>query len=126
MARRMKRRSEPVQNRNWIRQGDMVQVMCGDDAGTRDNPKRARVIRVHPLEAKVVLEGVNIVFKHVRKSQENPRGGRVEREAPVALSNLLLVCSSCNNPSRRKMRIEEDGNKIRVCSACGTDIPLPK
>ena len=126
MPRRMKRRVDPVKDRNWIRQGDTVQVMCGDDAGTKDSPKRARVIRVHPADAKAVVEGVNIVFKHVRKSQENPRGGRVEREAPIALSNLALVCASCNNPSRRKVRAADEGNKVRVCSGCGADIPFPK
>ena len=126
MPRRMKRRVDPVRDRNWIRTGDTVQVMCGEDAGTRENPKRARVIRVHPADAKLVVEGVNTVFRHVRKSQENPRGGRIEKEAPVAMSNVSLVCSSCNSPSRRKIRASEDGNKVRVCSACGADIPFPK
>lgn len=126
MPRRMKQRVDPVLDRNWIRAGDTVQVMCGEDAGTRESPKRARVLRVIPLDAKVVLEGVNIVLKHVRKSQENPRGGRVEKEAPMAISNVSLVCSSCNSPSRRKIRVEDDGSKVRICSACGATIPLPK
>jgi large subunit ribosomal protein L24 len=127
MARRKKPRG-PVgaPSRNWIRAGDMVQVMSGDDSGDRDHPRRARVLRVHPAESTVLVEGVRKVFKHVRKSQEHPRGGRVEKEAPIALAKVMLVCPTCGAPSRRKLRLRDDGSKARVCSACGADIPLPK
>ena len=126
MARRMKRRSHPVRDRNWIRAGDTVQIMNGDEAGTRDTPRRARVMRVHPDENTVLIEGVNKVFRHVRKSQEHPRGGRIEKEASIAMPRVALVCPSCGAPSRRKIKVADDGAKTRICSACGAAIPLPK
>jgi len=121
-----KKRTGPVAGNNWIRAGDTVQIMSGEGAGSRDNPRRAKVLRVHPGDRTAIVEGVNKVYRHVRKSQEHPRGGRIEKEAPIALPKVALVCPSCGAPSRRKIRVEEDGKKVRVCSACGTDIPLPK
>ncbi|MBN2491145.1 MAG: 50S ribosomal protein L24 [Planctomycetes bacterium] len=127
MARRRKFRG-PVgaPSRNWIRAGDTVQVMSGDEAGTRDHPRRARVLHVHLEQARVLVEGINKVFRHVRKSQEHPRGGRVEKEAPIALARVRLVCPSCGRPSRRKVGRRTDGSRTRLCSACGQEIPLPK
>jgi len=121
-----RKRTGPVSGNNWIRAGDTVQIMSGDGAGSRENPKRVRVLRVHPEDNTVLVEGVNKVFRHVRKSQEHPRGGRIEKEAPIALPKVALVCPSCGAPSRRKIRVEEDGRKTRVCSACSANIPLPK
>ena len=114
-----------VRDRNWIRAGDTVQLMAGDESRTRDNPRRAKVLRVNPRKNQVILEGINKVYRHVRKSQEHPRGGRIEKEAPICMSKVALVCSSCGAPSRRKIKVEEDGVKARICSACAAVIPLP-
>ena len=73
-----------------IRANDIVEVIAGDDRGTR-----AKVLRVDGAAGKLVVEGVNRVYKHVRRSQQNPRGGRLSKEMPIRLSNVLAVCQSC-------------------------------
>lgn len=126
MARRFRKQDvDVVSGNNWIRVGDTVQVVAGEHKGSKTNPKRAKVIRVLPKTRQVVVEGVNIVFKHKRKDRENPRGGRVEMEAPIDISNVALVCPSTNAPTRRKIKVGDDGKKIRVSSHDGTEIPLP-
>ena len=69
-----------------IRSGDLVEVIAGDERG-----KQGNVLRAIPDKSRVVVEGVNMVFKHMRKTQQNQRGGRIEKEAPIHVSNLKLV-----------------------------------
>ena len=97
-----------------IRANDTVEVMVGDDRGTR-----ARVVRVDREAGKVVVEGVNRVYKHVRRSQRNPRGGRLSKEMPIQLSNVQLVCSACDKATRLGVRYLENGSKERYCKQCG-------
>jgi len=97
-----------------IRVDDVVEVLTGNDRGTR-----ARVLRVDRTAGKLVVEGVNRVYKHVRKSQKNPQGGRLAKEMPVQMSNVMLVCPSCNTPSRTGARFLDDGSKERYCKKCG-------
>jgi large subunit ribosomal protein L24 len=99
-----------------IRKGDLVQVIAGDDAGTN-----ARVLRVLPDENKVVVEGVNKVYKHLKPSRRNPQGGRLSKEMPVAAANVLLYCSSCGRGRRVGKRITGD-RKVRYCKKCGADL----
>jgi large subunit ribosomal protein L24 len=99
-----------------IRKGDLVLVRAGDDAG-----RTARVLRVIPKSGRAVVEGVNVVFKHLRKSQKNPKGGRVEREVPLPLSNLMPVDPSTGEGVRVSWRTE-GGVKRRY--ARGSDRPL--
>jgi len=97
-----------------IRVDDVVEVLSGNDRGTR-----ARVLRVDRAAGKLVVEGVNRVYKHVRKSQKNPQGGRLAKEMPIQMSNVMLVCSSCNAASRTGARLLKDGSKERYCKKCG-------
>jgi large subunit ribosomal protein L24 len=97
-----------------IRVNDMVEVISGDDRGTR-----AKVLVVDRAAGKVVVEGVNRVYKHMRKSQRNPQGGRLSKEMPVQLSNVKLVCSACGKAARTGARITSDGGKERFCKKCG-------
>jgi large subunit ribosomal protein L24 len=97
----------------WIRANDTVMVIAGDDRGTR-----GRVLRVAPSVGKLVVEGVNRVYKHVRRSQKNPQGGRLSKEMPIPMSNVLLVCSACGKPARMGAEHLEDGSKVRVCKKC--------
>ncbi len=97
-----------------IRTGDNVEVMIGDDRGTR-----ARVLTIDRQAHKAVVEGVNRVYKHVRRSQKNPQGGRLSKEMPVSVSNLMVVCESCGKPSRMVARYLSDGSKERFCKKCG-------
>jgi large subunit ribosomal protein L24 len=106
-----------------VRHGDTVQVMTGASSGAR-----GRIIRVDPSKGRVVVEGVNMVWKHLKRSRERPRGERVEMEAPLHASNVMLVCPNrdCKRYDRgvrvRKV-IREDGRKARLCAVCSAEIP---
>jgi large subunit ribosomal protein L24 len=100
-----------------IRRDDTVLVIAGDDKGTR-----ARVLRVDPRKGRAIVEGVNRVYKHLRRSRKNPQGGRLEIEAPIHVSNLLVVCSKCNQGVRVGFKRDADGKKRRVCRKCGADL----
>ena len=97
-----------------IKIDDTVEVITGDDRGTR-----GKVTAVDRPNGKVTVEGVNRVYKHVRRSQRNPQGGRLSMEMPVQISNVLLVCESCNQAARIGFRYEKDGSKVRFCKKCG-------
>lgn len=100
-----------------IRRDDTVEVMTGEDRGVR-----ARVLRVDRRKRQAIVEGVNRVYKHLRRSRRNPQGGRLEIEAPVDLSNLKLVCAKCDKGVRVGVRTDDDGTKHRLCRACGADL----
>ncbi len=97
-----------------IRTNDTVKVLTGDDAGAR-----GRVLSVDRAAGKVVVEGVNRVYKHVRRSQRNPQGGRLSKEMPVFASNVLVVCGKCQAAARMGVRFLDDGTKERYCKKCG-------
>lgn len=100
-----------------IRRDDTVEVIAGDDKGMR-----AKVLRVDPGRGRAIVEGVNRVYKHLRRSRKNPQGGRLEIEAPLRLSNLQVVCSKCNKAVRVGVRKDDGGKKYRVCRKCGADL----
>ncbi len=102
-----------------IKTQDTVQVMIGDDAG-----QRGRVLSVDRQTGKMIVEGVNLVYKHVRRSQRNPQGGRLSKEMPIQISNALFVCEKCGRPARLGARIDADGAKYRYCKKCGTKISM--
>ena len=97
-----------------IRVNDTVEVIAGDDRGTR-----GKVLRVDRRAGKVVVEHVNRVYKHVRRSQKNPQGGRLSMEMPISVSNVLLVCEKCGSKTRIGARFLDDGGKERFCQKCG-------
>jgi large subunit ribosomal protein L24 len=99
-----------------IREGDLVVVVSGDDRG-----KRGKVLRVLPDAGRVVVEGVNLVFKHLRKSPKNPQGGRMRREASVHLSKVMPVDPDTSRGTRVGMRVE-GGRKVRVGRRSGAVI----
>lgn len=101
-----------------ITKGDRVRVIRGnhrDEEGT--------VLRVLPAESKVIVEGVNMRKRHQRPSQANPDGGIVTFEAPIHVSNVMLVDPSSGNASRVRMRVEKDGEKERIAVKSGNPIP---
>ena len=105
-----------------VRQNDEVQVIAGEHKNAT-----GRVLFVDHKKGRVVVEGVNRVHKHVRRSQENPQGGRIEKEAPIAASNVLPVCPHRNCPAsgkpvRVRRKIGADGEKTRVCAKCANPI----
>jgi large subunit ribosomal protein L24 len=97
-----------------IRSGDTVEVITGESRGTR-----SRVIKVDRETGKALVEGVNRVKKHIRRSQKHPQGGRLEKEMPVQLSNLKFFCQSCSSATRLGARFLKDGSKERFCRKCG-------
>ena len=102
-----------------VRKNDTVAVISGDDKG-----KRGRVLRVMPGGGRVLVEGVNYIWRHVRPSQKNPQGGRVQKEAPVALSKVMLVCPECD-AGRKVTRRGSGREKERICKSCGHVIGAP-
>ena len=102
-----------------VRKDDMVAVIAGDDA----EPGRARrVLRVLLEDNKVVVEGVNRVYKHVKPNRRNPQGGRLSKEMPIAVSNVLLFCNACRHGVRAGRRYTADGRKERYCKKCGVGL----
>ena len=99
-----------------IRVNDTVEVITGDDRGSR-----GKVLAVDRAAGKLTVEGVNRMYKHVRRSQKNPQGGRLSKEMPVQLSNVLLVCGACGAATRTGVRYDRDGSKHRYCKKCGAD-----
>ncbi len=99
-----------------IRRNDTVKVISGRDKG-----KQGRVLRVMPDEGKLLVEHISMVKKHVRPNpQRNIKGGIAEQEAPISLSNVMLLCGSCGPVRlRHEMRGER---KVRVCAKCGTTL----
>ncbi len=97
-----------------IRVKDTVEVLTGDDRGVR-----GKVLSVNRQLGKLLVEGVNRVYKHVRRSQRNPQGGRLSKEMPIQISNVLLVCEGCAVATRTGARYLDDGSKERYCKKCG-------
>ena len=102
-----------------IRKDDLGEVIAGDDA---EKGRAHRVLRVLPEENKVVVEGVNRVYKHLKPNRRNAQGGRLSKEMPVAASNVLLFCPTCRRGVRIGKRYGDDGHKERFCKACGTGL----
>ena len=102
-----------------VRKDDMVQVISGDDA---EKGKAHKVLRVLPDVGKVVVEGINKVYKHVKPSQRSPQGGRLSKEMPIDASNVLLFCNTCRRGVRIGRRYEANGAKVRFCKKCGANL----
>ena len=96
-----------------IRVNDTVKVMAGADKDVQ-----AKVLSVDHQAGKLIVEGVNRVYKHVRRSQRNPQGGRLSKEMPIQVSNVLWVCTSCGLATRTGARYTDDGSKERYCKKC--------
>jgi large subunit ribosomal protein L24 len=107
-----------------VKVDDIVELQTGDETKGREGPLRGRVLRVLPAVNKVIVEGANRVYKHVRRSQRNPQGGRLSKEMPIDASNILPVCESCNKATRVGRRYRDDGSKERFCKKCGAGMGL--
>ncbi len=106
----------------YIRKDDIVEVITGDDAGDAKARKTGRILRVLRDENKVVVEGINRVYKHLKPSRQNPQGGRLSKEMPIDISNVLLYCSTCRRGVRIGRRYDDEGRKERFCKKCGNSL----
>jgi large subunit ribosomal protein L24 len=100
-----------------IKKDDIVQVMNGDDKG-----KRGRVLKVDPEAGKVTVEGINRVYKHMKPNRRNAQGGRLSKEMPVDLSNVMLIDPQTNTPTRVGVRYTDDGRKERFAKKSGASL----
>jgi large subunit ribosomal protein L24 len=100
-----------------IHKGDEVIVLAGKDKG-----KKAEVVRAMPSTDKVIVEGVNIAKRHSKPTRATQQGGVIDKFMPVHVSTVALVCKSCNKPTRIGYRVDDSGEKVRVCRKCGSDL----
>ena len=109
-----------TRSKTKIRSGDQVMVVSGKEAG-----KSGKVLTVDPEKRRVVVERLNMVHKHTKPHpKKNPQGGVIEREAAIDLSNVMLICPACGQPTRVGYRLLEAGGKVRACRRenCNADI----
>ena len=104
-------------NKVHVRSGDTVVVLSGKDKG-----KQGKVLQVSPKEGKVIVEGLNVVTKHVKPRRQGEQGGIVEAEAAMYASKVQLVCPKCSKATRTGHKFLEDGSKVRVCKSCEEEI----
>jgi large subunit ribosomal protein L24 len=100
-----------------ITRDDLVLVIAGKDRG-----KQGQVRQVFPRENRLLVQGVNMIKRHMRPRAMGTQAGIIEKEAPIHASNVMIICKSCGKPARVTFRIRPDGVKSRVCRICGEDI----
>ena len=96
-----------------IKKNDTVLVVTGKEKG-----KKGRVISVNPAKSKILIERINIIKRHMKPSKKYSQGGIIEKEAPLHISNVMLVCSKCGKPTRIGNTVLSDGKKARICKKC--------
>jgi large subunit ribosomal protein L24 len=96
-----------------IKKNDTVVVTTGKEKG-----KRGRVLSVYPSKDSLLIEKVNMIKKHMKPTRKYTQGGIIEKEAPIQLSNVMLVCPKCSKPTRIGNSVLQDGRKLRTCKKC--------
>ena len=96
-----------------IKKGDIVKILSGKDRG-----KQGKIVNIDRKEGKVIVEGVNIVSKHIRQTSETEKGGIINTENPINISKVMLICPSCMKSTRVGYKIDSKGNKKRICKKC--------
>ncbi len=97
-----------------IRKDDTVVVIAGKDRG-----KKGKVRFAYPKDERLLVEGINFIKKHTRATGQVKQAGIIEQEAPIHMSNVMLLCGKCNHPARVGFRFLKDGKKVRSCGSCG-------
>jgi large subunit ribosomal protein L24 len=103
--------------RNYLRINDKVEVIAGKDKG-----RVGKIIKVYPDSDKAKVEKINMIKRHMKPNMKNQQGGIIEMEAPLHVSNLMLICAKCAKTVRVKASFLADGTKVRVCKKCGESI----
>lgn len=100
-----------------IKKDDKVKVLCGKDKG-----KIGKVLKVVKKNNRVIVENINVAKVHQRPTQANPQGGIVDKNMPIHVSNVMIMCNSCVKPTRIAMKTLEDGKRVRICKQCDQQI----
>ncbi|MEJ5365683.1 MAG: 50S ribosomal protein L24 [Desulfosoma sp.] len=103
-----------VSKKYHIKKNDTVMVIAGKEKG-----KSGKVLRILTKKDRAVVEKLNMVKRHMRPGAHSRQGGIVEKEAPIHISNLMVICSKCTDPTRVGYKNLEDGRKVRFCKKCG-------
>ncbi len=120
---RSKKQQKPARNKTKIKKGDIVHVTTGKEAGRLDDPaKRGKVLKVFPETNRVLVERLNMIKRHQRPSKTNQQGGIIEREAPIHISNVMLVDPKTNKPTRVGYKVLKDGTKVRIAKDSGEQL----
>lgn len=97
-----------------IKKNDQVMIIKGREQG-----KTGRVVKVDTDKGRVLIEKLNMVKRHAKPSATHKQGGIIEKEAPLAVSNVMLICDKCKGPVRVGKKILDDGKRVRYCKKCG-------
>jgi large subunit ribosomal protein L24 len=100
-----------------LKKGDHVRVIAGKDVG-----KEGPITRVITATDRVIVDGVNVAKRHQRAQGQTMQGGIIDKDMPIHVSNVAIVCPGCDKPTRIGYRFEDDGTKVRVCRKCGKDL----
>ena len=101
-----------------IKKGDRVRVLTGKDHG-----HEGQVMRVIPSTGKVIVDGANVAKKHQRATKATMQGGIIDKDMPMPVANVALLCPACGKPTRVGYTIDKDGTKARICKKCGGEMP---
>lgn len=105
------------QGRTYLKKNDQVEVIAGKDKG-----RVGKILKVLPEKNKAVVERINMIKRHTKPTEMNQQGQIVEREAPIHVSNLQLICPECTKTGRIGKKILDDGTKVRFCKSCGESV----
>ena len=101
-----------------IKKGDRVEVLTGKDRG-----KKGEVMRALPADGKVIVDGVNVAKKHQRPTKATMQGGIIDKDMPIPVANVAIVCPACGKRTRVGFKVDAAGTKVRVCKKCGGEMP---
>jgi large subunit ribosomal protein L24 len=100
-----------------IRKGDRVRILTGKDRG-----REGEVTFAYPATGKVIVNGTNVAKRHQKPTQSTTQGGIIDKEMPMRVDNVAIICTSCGKPTRIGYRFEDDGTKVRICRKCEGDL----
>lgn len=104
-------------HKKHLKTNDQVEVICGKDKG-----RVGKVLKVYSAKDKILVERINVVKRHTKPSAMNQQGGIIEKEAPIHVSNVMLICPKCSKSVRVGRKILQDGTKVRVCKKCDESV----
>ena len=110
-----------AQGRTYLKKNDQVEVIAGKDKG-----RVGKVLKVLAQDNQAIVERVNMIKRHMKATEMNKQGQIVEKEAPIHVSNLQLICPECTKTGRVGKKRLEDGTKVRFCKSCGESIEAQK